>query len=52
MLEAPQSLVVEDDVYIGKYCTIECDGRIGAGTIIANTVGLIGRTTTTTGRSG
>ena len=43
VLEAPQSLVVEDDVYIGKYCTIECDGRIGAGTIIANTAGLIGR---------
>jgi acetyltransferase-like isoleucine patch superfamily enzyme len=43
VLEAPQSMVIEDDVYIGKYCTIECDGRIGAGTIIANTVGLIGR---------
>jgi acetyltransferase-like isoleucine patch superfamily enzyme len=43
VLEAPQSMVVENDVYIGKYCTIECDGRIGAGTIIANGVGLIGR---------
>jgi acetyltransferase-like isoleucine patch superfamily enzyme len=43
VLEAAQSMVIEDDVYIGKYCTIECDGRIGAGTIIANTVGLIGR---------
>ncbi len=43
VLEAPRSMVVENDVYIGKYCTIECDGRIGAGTIIANAVGLIGR---------
>jgi acetyltransferase-like isoleucine patch superfamily enzyme len=43
VLEAPHTMVIEDDVYIGKYCTVECDGRIGAGTIIANTVGLIGR---------
>ena len=43
VLEAPHGMVVENDVYIGKYVTIECDGRIGEGTIIANTVGLIGR---------
>lgn len=43
ILEAPHELVVESDVYIGKYCTIECDGRIGSGTLIANHVGLIGR---------
>ena len=43
ILEAPHELVVESDVYIGKYCTIECDGRIGVGTLIANQVGLIGR---------
>jgi acetyltransferase-like isoleucine patch superfamily enzyme len=43
ILFAPESLVVEDDVYIGKFCTIECDGRIGAHTMIANTVGIIGK---------
>jgi acetyltransferase-like isoleucine patch superfamily enzyme len=43
ILQAPASLRVEDDVYIGKFCTIECDGRIGAHTMIANTVGIIGR---------
>jgi len=34
---------IMEQVYIGKYCTIECDGRIGRGTIIANQVGLVGR---------
>jgi acetyltransferase-like isoleucine patch superfamily enzyme len=42
-LWAPHRLVVADDVYIGKRCTIECDGVIGAGSMIANDVGLIGR---------
>ena len=43
ILEAPHELVIEDDVYIGKYCTLEFDGRIGTGTLIANMVGLVGR---------
>jgi len=43
VIEAPHGMVVENDVYIGKYVTIECDGRIGQGTIIANSVGLVGR---------
>jgi len=43
ILEAPHELTVESDVYFGKYCTIECDGWIGRGTIVANQVGLIGR---------
>jgi acetyltransferase-like isoleucine patch superfamily enzyme len=42
-LWAPSALVVEDDVYIGKWCTIEVDGRIGSGTLIANNVGIVGR---------
>lgn len=42
-LWAPHSLVVGSDVYIGKRCTIEVDGRIGAGTLIANDVGIVGR---------
>ena len=29
ILEAPHQLVVENEVYIGKYCTIEADGLIG-----------------------
>lgn len=43
-LWAPRSLVVADDVYIGKNVTAEVDGRIGTGTLIANQVGLVGRT--------
>jgi acetyltransferase-like isoleucine patch superfamily enzyme len=43
IIEAPHHLAIEEQVYIGKYCTIECDGRIGRGTIIANQVGLVGR---------
>lgn len=42
-LWAPSHLAVGDDVYIGKYCTIECDGAIGSQVMIANQVGLIGR---------
>ena len=43
ILWAPNLLTVGDDVYIGKYCTIECDGEIGSGVLIGNQVGLIGR---------
>ena len=40
---APSAMAISQDVYIGKYCTIECNGSIGAGSIIANGVGLVGR---------
>src|SRR4051794_16073221 len=40
---APRSLVIASDVYIGRYCTIMVDGRIGRGTMIANNVGIVGR---------
>jgi acetyltransferase-like isoleucine patch superfamily enzyme len=43
VLWAPRSLQVEDSVYIGKYCTIQVDGRIGKYTMIANNVGIVGR---------
>ena len=43
ILWAPQSLVVEEDVYIGKYCTIQVNGRIGRFSMIANNVGIVGR---------
>jgi acetyltransferase-like isoleucine patch superfamily enzyme len=42
-LWAPSNLEIGDDVYIGKYVTIEVDGKIGNGTLIANSVGIIGR---------
>ena len=38
-----QELVVGNDVYIGKYCTIEVDGQIGDHVLIGNNVGLVGR---------
>ena len=40
---APDHLEIGNDVYIGKYCTIEINGRIGNGVLIANSVGLVGR---------
>lgn len=43
VLWAPNRLDVADCVYIGKYCTVECDGRIGAHSMLGNQVGLIGR---------
>lgn len=43
ILWAPGHLDVGNDVYIGKYCTIECDGVVGDHVMIANQVGLIGR---------
>jgi acetyltransferase-like isoleucine patch superfamily enzyme len=43
VIEAPNLLEIGNDVYIGKYCTIECDGYIGNNVLIANNVGLIGR---------
>ncbi|MDX6350702.1 MAG: virginiamycin acetyltransferase [Streptomyces sp.] len=43
-LWAPQRLVVGKDVYIGNGCTIEVDGSIGDFVLIANRVGIVGRT--------
>jgi acetyltransferase-like isoleucine patch superfamily enzyme len=40
---APHSLRVGNDVYIGKRCTIQCDGEIGSGVLIGNAVGLVGK---------
>lgn len=36
-------LVIGDDVYVGKFCSIQVNGRIGNGVLIANNVGIIGR---------
>lgn len=42
-LWAPERLVIGNDVYIGRFVTIEVDGSIGDGCLIANNVGVIGR---------
>lgn len=44
VLWAPRSLKVGKDVYVGKNVTIEVDGEIGDGVLIANLVGIVGRT--------
>jgi acetyltransferase-like isoleucine patch superfamily enzyme len=36
-------LVIGDDVAIGRNCTVEVDGTIGAKTVIAANVGIVGR---------
>ena len=43
VLWAPTSLVIGTDVYVGKNVTIQVDGRIGDGVLIANCVGIVGR---------
>lgn len=40
---APTRLLIGNDVYIGKNVTIEVDGEIGDGVLIANLVGIVGR---------
>lgn len=36
-------LSIGDDVYIGKFCSVQVNGKIGRGVLIANNVGIIGR---------
>jgi acetyltransferase-like isoleucine patch superfamily enzyme len=43
VIDAPRKMEIGRDVYIGKGCTIECDGKIGDFVMIANSAGLIGR---------
>ena len=40
---APRSVTIGKDVYVGKNVTIEVDGEIGDGVLIANLVGIVGR---------
>lgn len=40
---APNQMTIGDNVYIGKYCTIQADMDMGSNIVIANNVGLIGR---------
>lgn len=44
VLWAPRSLAIGNDVYVGKNVTIQVDGEIGDGVLIANLVGIVGRT--------
>ena len=43
VLWAPRQLTIANNVYIGKNVTIEADGSIGEGTMVANMVGVVGR---------
>lgn len=40
---APNHMTIGNNVYIGKYCTIQADVEIGNNIEIANNVGLIGK---------
>lgn len=41
---APQRLTIGKDVYVGKNATIQVDGLIGDNVLIANAVGIVGKT--------
>ena len=43
VIDAPRSMEIGRDVLVGKFCTIECNGKIGDFVMIANCAGLIGR---------
>lgn len=43
IIYASKSLSIGDNTYIGKNCTIQVNGIIGGGVLIANSVGVIGR---------
>lgn len=43
VISAPRALAIGTDVYVGKNVTIEVDGEIGDGVLIANSVGIVGR---------
>lgn len=44
VLWAPRQLEIGSDVYVGKNVTIQIDGTIGDNVLIANAVGIVGRT--------
>lgn len=43
IVSAPQRLDIGADTYIGKSCTVQVSGWIGRGVLIANNVGIVGR---------
>jgi len=40
---ARNRIVLGDNVYLGRYCNIECDAVVGNDVLIANNVGFVGR---------
>lgn len=42
-VSSPHELTIGHNVYIGKFCSIQCSGSIGDGVLIANNVGIVGR---------
>lgn len=42
-VSSSRGLSIGNDVYIGKFCSIQVNGRIGDGVLIANNVGIVGR---------
>ncbi len=43
VLYAPNRMVIGENVYIGKYCSLEADIEIGNDVLLGNNVGLIGK---------
>lgn len=43
MFYAPNRMTIGENVYIGKYCSLETDIEIGNDVLIGNNVGLIGK---------
>lgn len=43
MFYAPNKITIGDNVYIGKYCSLETDIEIGNDVLLGNQVGLIGK---------
>ena len=42
-VSGPRSLTIGDDVYIGKFCSVQVNGSIGDHVLIANNVGIVCR---------
>lgn len=40
---APNKMLIGENVYIGKYCSLETDIEIGNDVLLGNNVGLIGK---------
>lgn len=40
---APQNAIIRNNVYIGKYCSLETDFEIADNVVIGNNVGIIGK---------
>ncbi len=42
-VSSADGLDIGNDVYIGKFCSVQVNGSIGSGVLIANNVGIVGR---------